>query len=136
MFGPPGHAYVYFAYGMHWCANVVCDRSGRASAVLLRSGELVVGEEVARSRRSSAAPTSRLASGPANLAACLGASGADTGQDVTALGSTLRLRQGAPVPDVAVVAGPRIGVSRGTETPWRFQVAGNPHVSGPRRARG
>ena len=136
MFGRPGHAYVYFSYGMHWCVNLVCEQEGRAAAVLLRAGEVVAGEDLARSRRRPGTPWARLASGPANLAAVLGLDGSWDGIDVVARGSALRLRPGAPVADADVVTGPRVGISRGADTPWRFHVAGNPCVSGRRRTGG
>ena len=136
MYGRPGHAYVYFSYGMHWCVNLVCEREGRASAVLLRAGEVVAGEDLARSRRGPRVAAARLASGPANLAAALGLDGSWNGIDVVARGSSLRLRPGAPVADADVVTGQRVGISRGADTAWRFLVAGNPCVSGPRRAGG
>jgi len=136
MFGPPGRLYVYFTYGMHHCANVVCGPDNLASAVLMRAGEVVDGVDLARARRRPGAPERALASGPANLAACLGLDTSWTGTDVVVAGSPLRLRAGSPVPDEAVVAGPRVGITRAVERPWRFRVAGNPHVSGPRRAGG
>ena len=136
MFGRPGHAYVYFSYGMHWCVNLVCEQEGRAAAVLLRAGEVVAGEDLARSRRRPGTAWARLASGPANLAAVLGLDGSWDGIDVVARGSALRLRPGAPVADADVVTGPRVGISRGADTPWRFHVAGNPCVSGRRRTGG
>jgi DNA-3-methyladenine glycosylase len=135
MFGPAGHLYVYFSYGMHWCANVSCEPAGRASAVLMRAGEVVHGEPLARQRRGDV-PTRRLARGPANLAQALGLDGGWTGTDVVGRGSPLRVRAGAPVPDGAVVVGPRVGISRAQDVPWRFRVAGDPHVSGPRRGEG
>lgn len=136
MYGRPGHAYVYFSYGMHWCVNLVCEQEGRASAVLLRAGQVVAGEDLARHRRGPEVAASRLASGPANLAAALGLDGSWNGIDVVARGSSLRLRPGVPLADADVVTGPRVGISRGADTAWRFHVAGNPCVSGPRRARG
>ena len=136
MYGPPGHAYVYFSYGMHWCLNLVCEPEGRASAVLLRAGEVVSGLELVRRRRGPKAPARRLAAGPANLAVALGVDGGWDGLDVVARGARLRLRPGTPAADDEVVAGPRVGISRAADTPWRFHVAGNPHVSGMRRAGG
>ncbi len=133
MFGPPGRVYVYFTYGMHWCANVVCGPEGRASAVLLRGGEVVDGVELARSRRRPGVVERALASGPANLAACLGLDGSWTGERVTSPRGALRLRAGTPLVDDLVASGPRIGITRATENPWRFRVLGDPHVSGPRR---
>jgi DNA-3-methyladenine glycosylase len=136
MFGPPGHAYVYFTYGMHWCLNLVCERPGRASAVLLRAAEVVEGADLVRARRGSRPPARRLATGPANLAVALGVDGAWDGLSVVARGAPLRVLAGDPVVDDDVVAGPRVGITRAVETPWRFAVAGNPCVSGPRRAGG
>jgi DNA-3-methyladenine glycosylase len=136
MFGPPGRLYVYFTYGMHHCANVVCGPEGRASAVLLRAGEVVGGVDLARARRRPGAAERVLASGPANLAVCLDLDVGWTGVDVVAARSPLRLREGEPVGDAAVVAGPRVGITREVERPWRFRIEGNPHVSGPRGAGG
>jgi DNA-3-methyladenine glycosylase len=136
MYGPPGVAYVYFTYGMHWCLNTVCLGEGTAAAVLLRGGEVVTGLDLARERRGPTVPLRRLASGPANLARALGLDGGWHGEGLTRASGRLRLRAGTPVPDEAVVAGPRVGITRGTQTPWRFHVVGNPHVSGPRRTGG
>lgn len=130
MFGPPGHVYVYFTYGMHWCANLVCAADGVAAAVLLRAGEIVEGEALARVRRGPRPPARRLASGPANLARALGLDGAWHGDDVTRARGRLRVRGGAPAPEV--VAGPRVGITRAVDVPWRFSIAGDPHVSAPR----
>jgi DNA-3-methyladenine glycosylase len=129
MFGEPGHVYVYFTYGMHWCANLVCGPSGRASAVLLRAGEVVSGLEPARSRRPAAKRDTELARGPARLATCLGLTGAHDGLDVVGDGP-LRVLEGEPVPSSAVRTGPRVGVSGpGGVPPWRFWVDGEPTVS-------
>jgi DNA-3-methyladenine glycosylase len=136
MYGPPGRVYVYFTYGVHWCVNLVCEPEGRASAVLLRAGEVVGGEDLARARRGVKVPAARIASGPANLAAALGVDGTWYGTDATSSTSPLTVRPGPPVRDADVVAGPRVGISRAVEAPWRFLVAGNPCVSRPRRAGG
>jgi DNA-3-methyladenine glycosylase len=129
MFGPPGHLYCYFTYGMHWCANIVCGPEGVASAVLLRAGEVVEGLKVARARRPAARRDLDLARGPARLANCLGLGKAQNGVDLCASESPARL-ESMPVrrrPDVA--AGPRVGIAVATDHPWRFWLANDPTVS-------
>jgi len=128
MYGEPGHLYVYFSYGMHVCANVVCSPSGSASAVLLRAGEVVDGLELARERRPTAKTDAELARGPARLTKALGIALAD---DTAALdGAPFTL---TPAPHPAPVAtGPRVGVSGegGTDAfPLRFWIPGDPTVS-------
>ncbi len=130
MFGRPGNVYVYFTYGMHWCANLVCASDGVAAAVLLRAGEVVAGEPLARGRRGPGPAGRLLASGPANLAKALGLDGGWHGADVTRAKGRLRVRAGGPPPQV--VAGPRVGITRAVEVPWRFSAAGEPTVSRPR----
>ena len=127
MFGPPGRLYVYFSYGMHWCANVVVGPDGRGSAVLLRAGDVVVGEEVARSRRPAARAARDLARGPARLTQALAIGPDDRGARLLDRDSAVRLHHGPPPP--AVAAGPRVGISRATELPWRFWEDGAPSVS-------
>ena len=129
MFGPPGHLYVYFTYGMHWCANVVCGESGRASAVLLRAGVVIAGSELAQARRPSAHRSDDLARGPARLTTALGIRGAQNGADGCDPDSPLRLFTGTPIPRSKVSTGPRTGVSGGADFPWRFWVADDPSVS-------
>jgi DNA-3-methyladenine glycosylase len=131
MFGPAGHLYVYFVYGMHWCANVTCGPDGRAAAVLLRAGRVVAGEEEARSRRPHARALADLARGPARLAECLALTGADTGLDLLAEDGPVRLRLAALTSDVEV--GPRVGVAAAHDEPLRFWLAGDPTVSSYRR---
>ncbi len=136
MFGPPGRLYVYFSYGVHWCANVVVGPAGRASAVLLRAGEVVAGEDLAAVRRPSAKVARDLARGPARLTAALGIGPDDGGADVLDPASSVRLHAGEP--PSAVSAGPRVGISRATGLPWRFWETGATSVSafrpgGPRR---
>jgi len=135
MFGPPGRSYVYFSYGMHWALNLVCGPSGRAAAVLLRAGEVVVGLDLARARRRPGARDASLASGPANLAASLGLDGAWNDLAVTSARGTLRVRADAGSTGPDVLVGPRVGISRGVDTPWRFAVADDPRVSAPRLRR-
>ncbi|MEH0938382.1 DNA-3-methyladenine glycosylase [Micromonospora psammae] len=133
MFGPAGHAYVYFTYGMHWCMNVVTGPDGEASAVLLRAGEVVDGLDVARARRPAVRREVDLARGPARLCATLGIDRSVYGQDLLGDGP-VRLRPAeAPVPDAAVSAGPRVGVTGAHDVPWRFWITGDPTVSSYRR---
>jgi DNA-3-methyladenine glycosylase len=129
MFGPPGHVYVYFTYGMHWCMNVVCGESGRASAVLLRGGTVVTGLPLAQARRPTARRPADLARGPARLASALGVTGADNGADGCDPDGHLRMFSGEPFPRAQVRAGPRTGVSGGAEHPWRYWIADDPSVS-------
>jgi DNA-3-methyladenine glycosylase len=138
MFGPAGVLYVYFTYGMHWCLNVVAGPDGAASAVLLRAGEVVEGAETARSRRAGAAgavPADRdLARGPARLAAALGLDGTATGTPLLDGVGPAHLRPPVAPTDPALVrSGPRVGVSTGADTPWRFWLAGEATVSAYRR---
>jgi DNA-3-methyladenine glycosylase len=124
MFGPAGHLYVYFTYGMHWCANVVCGAAGEASAVLLRAGVVVTGVEHAHQRRPSARTAGELAPGPARLAEALALDAEVGGIDLLDPRSPVRLRGPlGSVPPGEVIVGPRVGVSAGKETPWRFRVA-------------
>ncbi|MGY2067782.1 DNA-3-methyladenine glycosylase [Blastococcus sp. SYSU DS0619] len=127
MFGPPGRLYVYFSYGVHWCANVVVGPEGRGSAVLMRAGEVVVGEELARSRRPAARVARDLARGPARLTQALGIGPEDRGRDLLDAAGPVRLHHGGP--PSAVSAGPRVGISKAVELPWRFWETGAPSVS-------
>ncbi len=129
MFGPAGHLYVYFTYGMHHCTNIVCGPEGTASAVLLRAGEIVDGVELARHRRTTSKSPADLARGPARLAKALGLTTADSGRDALAppFGLVLPSR-----PAVPVSSGPRVGVSGAGGTDryaWRFWITGDPTVS-------
>ncbi|MYW05352.1 DNA-3-methyladenine glycosylase [Streptomyces sp. SID3343] len=139
MFGPPGHLYVYFTYGMYWCANLVCGPPGTASGVLLRAGEITAGMPLARVRRTTSRKDTDLASGPARLATALGFDRAHDGFDVcrhedgTELGP-IRVLYGTPPARTTIRTGPRTGVGGGGATqPWRFHIAGDPTVS-PYRA--
>ncbi|MFF7445317.1 MULTISPECIES: DNA-3-methyladenine glycosylase [unclassified Streptomyces] len=135
MFGPPGHVYVYFTYGMWHCMNLVCGPDGTASAVLLRAGEIVEGAELARKRRLSARNDKELAKGPARLATALDVARSLDGTDACASeDSPLRVLAGTPVASDQVLNGPRTGVSgEGGVHPWRFWIANDPTVS-PYRA--
>lgn len=129
MFGPPAHLYVYFTYGMHWCANVVCGPDGTGAGALLRAGEVVEGEAVAFARRPAARSAVELARGPARLASCLGITGELGGVDLLSPASPVRLLGGDPVPEQRLRSGPRVGVRHGADTPWRFWIDGDPTVS-------
>jgi DNA-3-methyladenine glycosylase len=129
MFGPPGHLYCYFTYGMHWCANIVCGVDGVAAAVLLRAGAVVDGVEVARSRRPAARRDADLARGPARLATCLGLGAAQNGVDLCDPTSPVRLESLPARRRPGVEAGPRVGISVATDRPWRFRLPGEPSVS-------
>jgi DNA-3-methyladenine glycosylase len=128
MFGPPGHAYVYFTYGMHFCVNLVCLPAGTASAVLLRAGKIIAGEEIATARRAGASARD-LARGPARLCQALAIDRALNGADVCDPGSALRIRAGTGAAAGTTRRGPRTGVSRGADTEWRFWLEADPTVS-------
>ncbi|WP_165985392.1 DNA-3-methyladenine glycosylase [Streptomyces sp. YIM 98790] len=132
MFGPPGHAYVYFTYGMWHCLNLVCGPPGRAGGVLLRAGEVVRGAELCRPRRPTARKDTDLAKGPARLATALDVDGTLNGTDVCGgdPDAALSIRHGVPVPAREVRNGPRTGVGGdGADHPWRFWIASDPTVS-------
>ncbi len=133
MYGPPAHLYVYFTYGMHWCANIVCARDGQCEAVLLRAGEPVEGIEAMRSRRPAITNDRLLASGPARLTQAMGIGPAHNGASVLRGGTFWCARdeiteelQSGPISQT-----PRIGLAagRGDDLPWRFVVPGHPHAS-------
>jgi len=137
MFGPAGHLYVYFTYGMHWCANVVCGRPGEGTAVLLRALAPLEGLDAMRARRPAARRDRDLCNGPAKLAQALGIDGRLDGADLTArpgsgevaAGPVVTIVDGGtPPPDDPVVT-TRIGISRAIELPLRWYVRGEPHVS-------
>jgi len=136
MFGPPGHVYVYFTYGMHWCVNLVCLPSGTSSAVLIRAGQVVSGVPLATERRSAgrARPSVlaewELARGPARLCQALGIDRAQNGLDAVDPLSPLQIRAASPGGQpVQISQGPRVGVSSAADRPWRFWVTGDPTVS-------
>lgn len=132
MFGPPGHAYVYFIYGMWWSLNLVCGPEGHASGVLLRAGEITEGVELARERRPKARKDAELAKGPARLATALAVDRALNGTDVCTQDSAapLSVLAGEPAHPDAVRNGPRTGVGgEGAPHPWRFWLADDPTVS-------
>ena len=118
MFGPPGFAYVYRSYGIHWCLNFVCEREGSASAVLLRALQPIRGLAAMR-RRRGLADERLLCSGPGRLCEALGVTHAHNGRRLDRPPFALFARPGA----VEVVTGPRIGISKAVELPWRYGLA-------------
>jgi DNA-3-methyladenine glycosylase len=161
MFGPPGHAYVYFTYGMYFCVNLVCLGHNTASAVLLRAGRVIEGEELARARRTrrrvggnrgsasqDGASQDRagglaardVARGPGLLCQALDIDRSLDGADVCVAGSPLRVRPGptgagtsARSAEKEICSGPRVGVSAAADVPWRFWLKGEPTVSAYKR---
>jgi DNA-3-methyladenine glycosylase len=144
MFGPPGHLYVYFTYGMHFCANLVCRPEGMGSGVLMRAGEVIEGGALALARRrgdtagtAARTPTAAgraiahrdLARGPARLATALGLAREHNGLDCCDQGGAVMVLEGEPPPAASVRSGPRTGVSTGADTPWRFWIDGDATVS-------
>ncbi|GHF72035.1 putative 3-methyladenine DNA glycosylase [Streptomyces mashuensis] len=131
MFGPPGHAYVYFIYGMWFSLNLVCGPEGTASGVLLRGGEVIEGAGLARKRRPKARHDHELAQGPARLATALDVDRTLNGTDLCAgPDAPLRVLEGTPVPRGSIRNGPRTGVGGdGAHHPWRFWADGDPTVS-------
>ncbi|GAA2303770.1 DNA-3-methyladenine glycosylase [Glycomyces scopariae] len=121
MFGPAGFLYVYFTYGMHYCANLVCGEDGAGAAVLLRAGEVIDGEPIARGRRGETVKDRDLARGPARLAQALGWAREDNGRDMVGA-----VRAGEPT---LWAAGPRTGITKAADTPWRFAIPGDRFVS-------
>ncbi len=153
MWGPPGHLYVYFTYGMHWCANVVCGTDGDPQAVLLRAGEPLAGTTVMFAARQARSPNARrqeLCRGPARMCQAFGIGGDHDGADVaigesSAAPPTARERGcsatgGAWIvddqtpPPAAPARGPRVGLRAGADLPWRYWVPDSPDISTYRRA--
>jgi len=132
MFGPPGHLYVYFSYGMHWCCNPVCGDDGEGVAVLLRALEPLDGLDEMRAARGGVKDRD-LCRGPARLCQALGITRDLDGADLVTGDRALTIEDdGTPPPDDPAT-GPRIGITRAADLPWRFWVPGNPYVSAHRR---
>lgn len=130
--GPPGRAYVYRIYGLHWCVNAVTREVGHGSAVLLRAVEPLEGREVMQQRRG-AVPDRQLARGPGNLCQAFGITGSDDGVSLSR--GRLRILSGDPVADAEVLRTPRVGITQAAEWPLRFSLRGSPWVSGPQPRR-
>lgn len=128
MFGPPGRAYVYRSYGIHWCLNFVCRENGHGAGVLLRAIEPLHGLEVMQARRGST-DVRLLCAGPGRLTQALGVTRAFDGMALDAPPFLLLPRDGP----AAVICGPRVGISRAIDKPWRFGLAGSAFLSRPFR---
>lgn len=132
MYGDPWRLYVYHSYGMHFCANVVTGPTERAAAVLIRAGQVLEGIDLARERRGAAVADHKLASGPGNFTRALGLTTDDLGTDLL---SPAGVGLGPHVTEaMAISSGPRVGVSKAAEVPWRFWISGDPTVSAYRRS--
>src|SRR5881396_2846348 len=127
MFGPAGHAYVYFSYGMHYCLNVTAERPGTAGAVLLRALEPLAGIDIMRAQGDHG-PEARLLSGPGKIGRAFGLTLEDNGRDFTR--GSLGISAGTLIPDGQVAISRRIGISRAVDFPYRFAVVGSRSVSG------
>jgi DNA-3-methyladenine glycosylase len=127
IFGPPGHAYVYLAYGMHECLNIVAEPEGKPGCVLIRAIQPLDGIELMRSRRPGARTDRDLASGPGKLTQALGITRAHTGVDMTH--GDLVVRAPAHRQHIEIEVTPRIGITKCAERPLRFVIKGNPYVS-------
>jgi DNA-3-methyladenine glycosylase len=131
MFGPAGYAYVYRSYGIHWCLNFVCEPKGSASAVLIRALEPTTGLPAMRRRRGLADPR-LLCAGPGRVCQALGITAAHNGLALDELPFRLLAR----TVETAVVAGPRIGITKAAEKPWRYGLKDSAFLSKPFRSRG
>jgi DNA-3-methyladenine glycosylase len=128
MFGPPGFAYVYRSYGIHWCLNFVCEEAGSASAVLVRAIEPVAGIAAMQRRRGLKEPRA-LCSGPGKLGQALAVSIRHNGLVLDKPPFELRARAAAP----EIATGPRIGITKAVDRPWRYGLKGSPYLSKPFR---
>ncbi|MEU4345461.1 DNA-3-methyladenine glycosylase [Nocardia sp. NPDC023852] len=134
MFGPAGVLYVYLSYGMHTCVNVTSGPNGTASAVLIRSGEVITGRETVQARRPAARSDLDLARGPGNLGSALGIMLSDYGTRLFDPSSSIRLELNRPVEYTEIASGPRVGVSTAADVPWRFWLSSSRAVSVYRRS--
>jgi DNA-3-methyladenine glycosylase len=134
MFGPPGHLYVYFTYGMHWCANAVCGADGEAMAVLLRAAAPLAGLDEMWAARPRARRERDLCSGPAKLCQAFGVTGAFDGSDLVE-GVGPQICDDGVAPPAEPLVTTRIGVTRGAASRWRWLVEGDPNISATPRTR-
>jgi DNA-3-methyladenine glycosylase len=130
MFGPPGVAYVYRSYGIHWCVNVVCEAEGSASAVLIRALQPTQGVAAMR-RRRGLEDERLLCSGPGRLCEALAITGAENGLPLNRQPFELRARAA----DVDIMTGRRIGITKAADLPWRYGLKGSRYLSKPFKAR-
>jgi DNA-3-methyladenine glycosylase len=128
MFGPPGHAYVYRSYGIHWCVNLVCDVEGRAEAALIRALQPTQGIDVMRQRRG-VDDERALCSGPGKLCQALGITNEHDGLPLDRKPFAIEARKDAP----PIAQGPRIGITKAAALPWRYGLAGSRYLSRPLR---
>lgn len=129
MFGPPGHLYVYFTYGMHWCANAVCADEGTGVAVLIRALEPLTGVDEMKQSRPAARRLTDLCNGPAKLCQALGITGRHDGVDLVRKEDGITIVDDGTPPPTSPVQTRRIGLSAGADLPWRWHVADHGHVS-------
>ena len=129
MFGPAGHLYVYFTYGMHWCANAVCGEIDEGVGVLMRALEPLAGHERMRAARPRARRDRDLCSGPARLTQAMGITGAHDGVDLVARRTAFAIVDDGHAATLSIRTGPRIGITRGTDANWRWYAADSEHVS-------
>ena len=128
MFGPPGHAYVYLSYGIHWCLNIVCREEGHGAGVLIRAIEPLAGLDLMRQRRGLD-DARLLCAGPGRVGQALGITREHNGLSIALPPFVLAPARGRP----RVVSGPRIGISRAIDLPWRFGLEGSRFLSRPFR---
>ena len=129
MFGPGGHLYVYFTYGMHWCANAVCGPAGEGHGILLRAIEPVAGVAEMREARGQPARDRDIGSGPGRLGQAMGITRELDGADLVEGDRGIRIMDDGTSPPANPVAGPRVGISKAIALPWRWHVPDRTHVS-------
>lgn len=129
MFGPPGHLYVYFTYGMHWGSNAVCGEIGEGVGVLLRAAQPLAGLDLMHLARPAAKREIDLANGPGKLSQAFGINRDFDGADLVSGGHGIRIVSDGTPPPASPAIGPRVGISKAVDLPWRWSVSGHPSVS-------